>query len=67
MRMLVITNNPDRARFRQRIGVYFDRLREGGVEAEAAKLPAGASARWKLFRRAGALDGGLRVAQRNRY
>lgn len=56
MKLLIITNNPDRPSFRQRIGIYIDRLRESGIEPEAAKLPDGAIARWKLFRRASGFD-----------
>jgi glycosyltransferase involved in cell wall biosynthesis len=56
MNLLVITNNPHRASFRQRIGVYFDILRANGIDCEVAQLPAGVSARYKLFRRAADFD-----------
>jgi len=56
MNLLVITNNPHRASFRQRIGVYFDILRANGIDCEVAQLPAWFSARYKLFRRAADFD-----------
>lgn len=55
--MLVITNNPERASFRQRIGVYVDLLRSKGIECEIATLPEGFVARHRLFRRSGEFDG----------
>ncbi len=57
MKILVISNNPERASFRQRIGIYFDILRENGIDCEVAKLPFGFSERLKLFRRARDFDG----------
>ncbi|MCJ7617464.1 MAG: glycosyltransferase family 4 protein [Desulfobacterales bacterium] len=50
MRLLVLTNNPSRASFRQRIGVYFDMLRTNGINCELAVLPHGSLARRKLFK-----------------
>jgi len=57
MRLLVVTNNPERASFRQRIQVYFDTLRANGVDCEVVKLPDGFLARRKLFKRAADFDG----------
>ena len=57
MKLLVITNNPNRASFRQRIALYFDALRTNGINYEVAKLPSGSLARQKLFRRAADFDG----------
>jgi glycosyltransferase involved in cell wall biosynthesis len=57
MKLLVITNNPERASFRQRIGVYLDTLRSKGIDAKVGKLPNGALARLKLFRTASEFDG----------
>ncbi len=56
MRILVISNNPTRPSFRQRIGLYLPFLRENGIDAEIAKLPSGAWARRRLFARAGDYD-----------
>ena len=56
MNLLVISNNPDRASFRQRMGVYLDTLRASGIDCEVAKLPAGTLARRKLFRHAAEFD-----------
>ena len=57
MKLLVVTNNPERASFRQRIGVYLDVLRDNDIECEAVKLPVGSLARRKLFKRAADFDG----------
>ncbi len=57
MKLLIVTNNPHRASFRQRIGVYLDILRDNGMNCEVAKLPAGPLARRNLFKRAEGFDG----------
>lgn len=56
MQLLIITNNPQRASFRQRIGVYLDLLAESNVNCEIARLPKGMFARAKLFKRAADFD-----------
>ena len=50
MNLLVITNNPSRASFRQRIEIYLDILRQNGIVCEVAKLPSAYLGRWKLFK-----------------
>lgn len=57
MKLLVITNNPDRASFKQRATVYLDILREEGIQCEVARLPGGLFARRKLFKQAARFDG----------
>lgn len=57
MSLLIITNNPDRASFKQRIEVYLAKLGESGVDCEVARLPAGTFARRRLFKRAAEFDG----------
>lgn len=57
MKLFIVTNNPDRASFKQRIGIYLDALRAGGIDCEVAKLPAGSLARRRLFKRAADFDG----------
>ena len=57
MRLLIITNNPERASFRQRVGAYLDMLAGHGIETEVALLPRGFFARRRLFGRAGDFDG----------
>jgi len=57
MKLLILTNNPERASFRQRIGVYLDILAAHGIDSEVAVLPKGVFARRRLFRRAGDFDG----------
>jgi glycosyltransferase involved in cell wall biosynthesis len=57
MNLLVISNNPSRASYRQRIGIYLDMLRANGAACELAALPRGSLARWRLFKRAADFDG----------
>ncbi len=56
MNLLIISNNPDRASFRQRIGVYIEPLADRGIACEVASLPPGLWSRRKLFQRAGDFD-----------
>lgn len=56
-RLLVISNNPDRASFRQRVQVYLEILHDLGIECEIARLPSGLVARAGLFKRAEQYDG----------
>ena len=57
MNLLVVTNNPARASFRQRIGVYLDFLHSKSINCEVAKLPPGSLKRRKLFKQAAEFDG----------
>jgi len=57
MKLLVISNNPGRASFRQRIGVYMGTMRRAGIDCEVVKLPAGSLARLTLFKQAANFDG----------
>ena len=57
MKLFIVTNNPDRASFKQRIGIYLDTLRAGGIDCEVAKMPAGSLSRRRLFKRAADFDG----------
>jgi glycosyltransferase involved in cell wall biosynthesis len=57
MKLLVISHNPARASFRQRVAVYLDTLRKNNVTCEVAKLPSGSLARRKLFKRIADFDG----------
>ncbi len=52
MKILVISNNPSRASFRQRIGIYLDRLAESGIDCRVEKLPASCVRRWRLLQQA---------------
>jgi glycosyltransferase involved in cell wall biosynthesis len=56
MKLLVIARNPDRASFRQRIATYLDLLYAKGIHSEVVKLPAGALARQRLFKKATDFD-----------
>jgi hypothetical protein len=40
MKLLIITNNPQRASFRQRFGAYLPILAAGGIDCRVAALPA---------------------------
>ena len=57
MRLLVLTNNPSRASYRQRIGIYLDRLSQAGIFCQMAALPKGMMARRRLFAKARGFDG----------
>lgn len=57
MNLLVITNNPTAASFRQRIEVHLATLRENGIDCEVAKLPPDFLGRRKLFKRTAGFDG----------
>ena len=57
MKLLIVTNNPQRASYRQRIGIYLPVLRDNGIECQVAPLPSGSLARWKLLKRAEGYDG----------
>lgn len=57
MKLLVITHNPERASFRQRIAVYVDALKANGIDCEIAKLPRCFWSRRKLFLYAKDFDG----------
>jgi glycosyltransferase involved in cell wall biosynthesis len=55
--LLIITNNPERASFRQRIGIYLDLLRDKGIGCEIERIPSGFLARRMLFKQAANFDG----------
>ena len=57
MKLLIVTNNPHRASFRQRIEVYIDTLQANGIACEVAKLPSRSYSRRKFFKRAKEFDG----------
>ncbi len=59
MNLLVITNNPQNASFRQRIEQYLPGWKREGIECEIAHLPRMPFARWRLFSHAGEFDGVL--------
>ncbi len=56
MNLFVISNNPNRASFRQRIGMYLPVLVNAGINSEVAKLPKGFFNRKTLFKKAGSFD-----------
>jgi len=56
MKLLVLTNNPNRASFRQRIGIYLDTLGEDGVNCKVVRFPPGSLARRKLLRQSKDFD-----------
>ena len=56
MKLLILTNNPDRASFRQRVEVYLPDLLDGGFECSVVRFPPGLLARYKLLRTTAAYD-----------
>lgn len=57
MNILVLSNNPDRASFRQRIGIYTEYLKKAGINCCIEKLPEKYVVRWQLFRKSNGFDG----------
>jgi len=57
MRLLILSNNPERASFRQRIGVHLDRLRESDIDCTVGRFPSGSFARRGLLKEAAHYDG----------
>ncbi|MFH1215304.1 MAG: glycosyltransferase family 4 protein [Pseudomonadota bacterium] len=57
MKLLILTNNPNRASYRQRIGIYTETLTANGIDCTTVVLPRGTLARYKLFRKAREFDG----------
>ncbi len=56
MKLLIITNNPERASFRQRVSVYLGILRANGIDCRVQRLAKGFLARRRLFRLAREYD-----------
>jgi len=56
MELLVLTNNPDRASYRQRIGIYLPMLRDHGIACRAERFPSGWRGRYRLLSSAGRYD-----------
>ena len=56
MNLLVITNNPQRPSFRQRIKIYLDALSKNEVNCEIARFPSRSVIRQKFFRRCADFD-----------
>ena len=52
MKLLILTNNPSRPSFRQRIEIYLHTLQRNGIDCEVAKLPTSRIKRFKLFKQA---------------
>jgi glycosyltransferase involved in cell wall biosynthesis len=48
--LLALTNKPERASCRQRIGVYLDILRDSGINCKIVTFPSGILARLKLLK-----------------
>ncbi|MGD2093736.1 MAG: glycosyltransferase [Phycisphaerales bacterium] len=59
MKLLVLTNNPSRPSFRQRIEIHLKALQSSGIDCEVRKFPSGELSRLRLFKRAAAFDGVL--------
>lgn len=54
--LLILSNNPSRASFRQRIGLYLPYLSSAGISWKVEKLPAGYLQRSRLFQKAREYD-----------
>ncbi|MFA5422480.1 MAG: glycosyltransferase [Phycisphaerae bacterium] len=56
MKLLIISNNPSRPSFRQRVEIFLESFHSNGIEAEVHKLPKCYIERWKLFKKAEKFD-----------
>ncbi len=56
MKLLILTNNPNRPSFRQRIRIYINILRSAGISCVIVKLPTSRIKRFKLFRQTADFD-----------
>jgi len=52
MKLLVLTNNPNRSSFRQRFRVHLDALQEAGIECSIVRIPGDLTVRCKLLKSA---------------
>lgn len=59
MKLLILTNNPERSSFRQRIEVYLEAMAEKGIETAVEAVPRGLPGRWKVYAKARDVDGVL--------
>lgn len=59
MKLLILSNNPSRASYRQRIGIYVERLAERGIEGRLEQLPKSLIGRARLYAAAREYDGVL--------
>lgn len=57
MKLLIISNNPQRPSYRQRFEIHIESLRNSGIDVQVAKLPGGFISRLMLLVRAGRFDG----------
>lgn len=51
MKMMILTNNLERASFRQRIGVYLKKIESTGIVFDVQKIPSGFFKRLGLYRK----------------
>jgi len=59
LKLLILSSNPDRGSFKDRIGKYLDIMRDNGIDYQIATLPAALPARPSFFKIAGRFDGVL--------
>jgi len=56
VKLLILTNNPDRPSYRQRVDAYLTLLRSRGIDCGVVVFPRGGFCRWKLLRRCSQYD-----------
>lgn len=67
MKLLILTNKPERASCRQRIGVYLDILRDRGINCKIVTFPSGILARLKLLKHGREFDAVFLQKKRLRF
>jgi glycosyltransferase involved in cell wall biosynthesis len=57
LKLLILTNKPERASCKQRVGVHLSILRSKGIDCEIVTFPSGVFKRLKLIKHSGNFDG----------
>jgi glycosyltransferase involved in cell wall biosynthesis len=57
LKLLIITNNPNRPSFRQRVEIYLDTFSQNGIDCDIEELPSGQIHRNRLFHACRNYDG----------
>ena len=59
MKLLILTHNPERSSFRQRIQMYLKAMEQSGIETAVEAVPRSLPRRWIVYARAREFDGVL--------
>jgi len=59
MKLLILTNNPERSSFRQRVEAYLEAMAKEGIETAVVRVPRSFFGRWRVYSQAREFDGVL--------